>query len=231
MYYLLNSNLSGAQSTQITNPCRTCSLFHSRHPFYGVGTSQLHHIWKKKKSKIHIAVIWAKKTRNKSLHLFPSKGILKDVTMVKTLSPHEGFVVIPVATDSSPHVSRTLRVWTFEEYSTFLSAGKLLQASSARSQNTNHWWQSGHGWMWYSSTALSRSIHLPKSLLLFQATDLLSLVPGQFLCSSSDNSRTVLDILMGTFSGFLPWIWPSSCTALGCVFFWPYIHYDMDHNF
>lgn len=129
MYYLLNSNLSGAQSTQITNPCRTCSLFHSRHPFYGVGTSQLHHIWKKKKGKIHIAVIWAKKTRNKSLHLFPSKGILKDVTMVKTLSPHEGFVVIPVATDSSPHVSRTLRVWTFEEYSTFLSAGKLLQAS------------------------------------------------------------------------------------------------------
>lgn len=230
MYYLLNSNLSGAQTTQITNPCCTCSLFHSRHRFYRVGTSQLHHVWKK--GKIHIALILSKKTRNKYLHLFLGKCIFNDVTTVKALLLHEGLVVIPAAAESSPYVSWTLRVWTFEEYSIFLSAGKPLQASSAKSQNTDHWWQCGHRRMWHSSTALSRSIHLPKSLLLLQATDLLSLTPVQFLCSSSDNSRTVLDILMGMFSGFLPRIWPSSCTTIifFCLFL-PYIHYDMDHHF
>lgn len=60
---------------------------------------------KKKKGKIHIALISSKKTRNKYLHLFLGKCIFNDVTTVKALLLHEGFVVIPEAADSSLSVS------------------------------------------------------------------------------------------------------------------------------
>lgn len=49
--------------------------------------------------------------------------------------------------------------------------------------------------------AEEHSTHLPKFLLLPQTPNLLTLEPAQFLCSSFDNSRTVLDILLGKFSG------------------------------
>lgn len=76
-----------------------------------------------------------------------------------------------------------------------------FQALSAKSQNRNYWRQRGHRWMCQSSRVLPQSIHLPKFLLVPQTPNLLTLEPAQFSCSSFDNSRTVLDILSGMFSG------------------------------